>query len=283
MKKINEEMELIKEIDKELYFKKKEIQDEKKLIFPFPIGQPYIRANIIGIILLLVGAGFLFFPNSLNIKIGFASMLIGILWIVLVTEKSAPNNIYNAQLQGIYDVLEKMIKEYNLKGNAIIFPKSNTHIEEKIYIPKNKFERLIIPNISNDSILIKNAKSEVLGISLPPSGINLYKEIEKEVDTENIGIRNVEEKLQKFIGLNLVKSIKLIELKGSYRLEIEKPIFCKFDKDLCRQYPCPTCSAALIAIIRSTKKKIWIKNAMCDGKTTSFDFSFLIIKHEMVK
>lgn len=282
MKQIDGEMEFIEETNKQYYFKKKEIFEVKKLKSPLPIDQPYIRANIIGIILLFVGAGFLFFPNSINTKIGFASMLIGILWIILVTEKSIPNNIYNAQVQGIYDVLEKMIKEYNLDGNAIILPKTDALHEEKIYIPKNKFQKIIIPKITHESLIIKNAKSDVLGITLPPSGINLFKEIEKELDIENIGIKNVEERLQKFIGLNLANSIKLIELKDDYRLEIEKPVFCKFDQNLCRQYPCPTCSAALIAIIRSTKKILWIKNVMCSGKTTTFDFNFLKRKSERV-
>jgi len=56
---------------------------------------------------------------------------------------------------------------------------------------------------------------ELLGLSLPPSGIRLLKEIEKVVDFEGIDIENIEEELQEFVGLNLLESIQLKKQKNS--------------------------------------------------------------------
>lgn len=170
----------------------------------------------------------------------------------------------------MFDVLEKIIREYNLSGNAVFLPKSKILSEERIYIPKNKSD-IKPPYIDDDSVLIKNTKKKILGLSLLPSGKKLLKEIEKEVDFEDIDIENVEGELWKFVSLNLLKSIHLEKHKGSWKLILEKPVFCRYDQNVCKQYPCPTCSAALTAITRATKKKIRIKDTKIERKKITFD------------
>jgi len=110
-----------------------------------------------------------------------------------------------------------------------------------------------------------------LGISLPPSGLKLLEEIEEEVNFKDIGIENVEESLDKFIGLNLVKSIILKKHKDTYKLIIKKPVSCRENQNLCMQYPCPICSAAITAIVHATKKTVKIIDAKMDGEKITFN------------
>jgi hypothetical protein len=230
----------------------------------------HIKIDILGVILIILGLGFLYNPTSLNLKISFTSILIGFFWIFLITEKNIPIKISEKQIQGSYEALEKIIREYNLSGNAVFLPKSKILNEEKIYIPREKTTTISLNQITDDSIFIFNKKDEILGISLPPSGIKLLNEIDKEVDFENISIEKLEQRLQKFIGMNLLKSISLKNQPDGFILEIDQPLSSKYDQKLLKQYPSPTCSAALTAITRATKKIFWIKNAKIKGNKITF-------------
>ena len=73
------------------------------------ITQSYIRAKIIGIILIVIGIIFIINPEPLNIKIGFTSILIGIFMIFMITEKSITKKTSNAQVDGNIETIEKII------------------------------------------------------------------------------------------------------------------------------------------------------------------------------
>ena len=112
---------------------------------------------------------------------------------------------------------------------------------------------------------------EILGLSLPPSGLKLLEEIEKEIHFKDVGIERVEENLKKFIGLNLVSSIVLKKHKGAWQLIIKNPSSCSRNQHFCRQYPCPTCSAAITAIIHATRNTIKITDVNMDEEKVTFD------------
>lgn len=234
----------------------------------FTINKPRTRTEIIGLALILLGICFLFIPSNLNIKLSFTSILIGVFWIFLVNEKSIPKNISDTQNQGAFDAIEILLR--GVSGNAIFLPKSKILSEERIYIPQKNSEDEL-PYIDRSSALIEKSKMEILGLSLPPSGLKLLKEIEKEVNFKDIGIEKVEENLKKFIGLNLVSSIILKKHKGAWQLIITKPLSCTSNQNFCRRYPCPTCSAAITAIVHATNKTIKITDAAIDGKKITFD------------
>ena len=243
----------------------------------FIIKKPkHIRTKIIGIILILIGLYFLvisntipFIPktipfisntllnmsNSLKIKISFTSILIGVFWIFLIPEKSIPKNLSNALNKGTFDAIEKLLR--GLSGNAVFLPKSEILAEERIYISQAKTDDKP-PFIDNHSVLIRKPNMKILGIALPPSGLKLLKEIEKEVNFKDIGLENVEESLDKFIGLNLVKSIILKKQDDKLKLIIKKPVSCRYNQNLCQQYPCPVCSAAITGIVHATNKIVRI-------------------------
>jgi len=242
------------------------------------LKQLYTSPKIIGIILIIIGLGFFLDPTSLNIKIGFASILIGILMVFIITKKSTTQQISSIQIKGNMEAVRKIIKELNLTGNAIFLPKTDNLTEERIIIPPNNSDIIQIPNINDDSVFLTRWDSKNLGISIPPSGLQLLNEIEKKEKFENTKIEDMDEKLQIFVGMDLIKSLSLKQVKNCWKLELEKPIFCPNDPNLCKQYPCPTCSAILTAITRTSDGshyKLWIKDIKHNGKKMTFYLHFI--------
>lgn len=232
-----------------------------------------------GTFLLIIGAIFLLNPTTLNIKVGFTSILIGIFMIVMITEKSVTKKTSNAMVEGNIDFVKRLITKLNLEGNAIFLPKSKYLSEERVLIPPNKSGTIQIPNVRDDNLFLTSKAGEKLGVSIPPSGLKLLKEIEKDGSFNNIGMGNIEEKLQKFVGLNLLKSITFTRQQNGYKLELEKLVFCPKDPKLCRQYPCPTCSAIITMITRAASKnsenKLLITDSVHNGKKTTFQMNLI--------
>ena len=241
------------------------------------ITESYIRARITGIILIIIGAVFLVNPTSINTKIGFILILLGIFMIFMITERSIPKKISDVQVEGNMDTINKIIKELNLNGNAVFIPKSDTLTEERIFIPPNRSGIIKIPNIddNNDNIIITGADGKNLGISIPPAGIKLLKEIEKDRTFENIRPENIEEKLQLLVGINLIKSVSFKKQQFGWSLEIEKHASSNNDHNLHSQYPCPTCSAIITMITRALNKKIRIYDTTYNGNKITFHLNII--------
>jgi hypothetical protein len=235
----------------------------------FRLQQPHFRAKLIGALLIIVGIVLFFFPTSLNIKLAFTSILIGLFMIFMITERSIPQNISDAQIQGNLDAIRTITRELNLAGNATFLPKSDLLTEERIFIPLQTRDT-VLPEVDDTFVFSTGADGKSIGISVPPSGLQLLRELETEADFEHTSLDGVEEKLQTFVGFNLLKSISLQHREESWKLALEKPLFCTNNTLLCRQFPCPTCSAALTALARSSKQHVFVREITQDGKKTTF-------------
>ena len=111
-----------------------------------------------------------------------------------------------------------------------------------------------------------------LGVALPPSGLGLLEELEKEGKIENTGEGGVEEKLQTLVGMDLVRSVSFKKQSDNdWVLQIEKPLFCPKDKRICTRFPCPVCSAALTVVVRASKQKIWVNDVVHNGSAVKFN------------
>lgn len=236
----------------------------------FSINQPNIRAKIIGITLVVIGLILLLTDDTFYIKLAFALILIGALLIFMITEKTIPSKISKAQIEGNLNAFKNITKNLNLTGNAVFIPTSDILTEERVFIPLEK-TKMKLPEFNNDFVFSTGMDGKSLGIALPPSGLKLLEEVGKETDFENTNEENIEEQLQTFVGMDLLKSVALKKSKDNWKLEIEKPIFCNNEQSMCKQYPCPTCSAILTAITRSTNKKIWINDTTHNGKKVEFN------------
>ena len=110
-----------------------------------------------------------------------------------------------------------------------------------------------------------------MGIAVPPSGLKLLNELDKDLNLEQTSLDEVENKLQTFVGHNLLKSVSLRKNDDRLTLEITQPMSCADGHEHCRQYPCPTCSAVLTALTRAAKEKIWIQSISNHGDTITFN------------
>ena len=91
----------------------------------------------------------------------------------------------------------------------------------------------------------------------------------------NITIENLEEKLQLFVGINLLKSISFKIQKNGWDLEIENLTSNKNNQNFYNQYPCPTSSAAITMITRVLNKKIRIYNTTNNGKKIIYHLNLI--------
>ena len=232
--------------------------------------QPYFRAKIIGAALIILGLILLINPTMFFIKLAFAAILIGVFMILLITEQSVPRKISDAQIEGNLAFIKKMTKELKLTGNAIFLPKSQLLSEERVFIPVEKTTNTIIPYIDDDLVFSKDIYGKIQGISVPPSGLNLIKEIQTEASFQDTNLENIEEKLQMFVGMNVLKSVTLKKETYGWKLELEHHEPCATEQATCSQYPCSACSAVLTAITQAAKQKILILGETKKGAKTTF-------------
>jgi len=195
--------------------------------------------------------------------------------IVMITEKSIPKKISDAQAEGNLDIIKKMLKDLDLNGSAVFLPKSDILTEERILIPPNKEGVIEIPDVHDNTLFLRGINGKNLGISLPPAGLTLLKEIEKNAKFENTEIENINEKLQIFVGMDLLKSVSFRQLQNGWSLEVTKPMFSNNGHNIHNQYPCPICSAVIIAITRSIKEKIRIYNVTQNGEKIIFHLNIM--------
>lgn len=234
--------------------------------------QPQFKAKLLGIPLVILGIILLLYQTDISIKIGFSCILIGLFMIVMITEKTVPELISNAQIKGHSDALKNITSQLNLKGNAWIIPSHDLLSEERVFIPLHN-SKISLPPLDDDIVFATGTDGTSLGIILPPSGLSLLHEVEKHISFTDTEIERVEEKLQTFVGMDILRSISLKQKKGHWNLILERPLYCTRDERFCKQYPCPSCSAVLTAISKATNQKIQIQDTVHNGKKTTFYFT----------
>jgi len=244
------------------------------LIKKIQLKDSLIKAKIIGLILIIIGTLFLIEPTIINLKISFLLILLGIFTIIMITERSVPKKISDAQINGNMNTITRLISDMKLTGNAVFIPKSKDLSEERVFIPPNKTGTIKIPEITNEKIIIEDKKGKKIGISVPPSGLVLLQELENDKSLHNVRLENLEEKLQIFVGANLVKSITFRKQNFGWKLKIEKnEKNNNFRYE--NQYPDPTCSAILTMITRVLNRKVRIYNAIKQENIITFHLNFV--------
>lgn len=245
-------------------------EENKKVKHQSILHERDVRAKIIGVTLMIIGLLLLLFRNALLLKFSFALIVISVLMILLITEESVPRKISSAQVEGSLAFVNRMVKELKLAGNAVFLPKSRLLSEERVFIPAQKTTEAVLPFIDDEVVISTGADGEKRGISVPPSGLPLLKKVETEASFDRIGLENVEEQLQTFVGMNILKSVTLKKVQTGWKLELERPEPCRTQQPTCDQYPCATCSAVLTAITQASQERIWVLNTARVGSKTIF-------------
>jgi hypothetical protein len=184
------------------------------------LQQPHVRAKLLGLVLVAIGVVFLLRLDELSLKIGFASVLIGLFMVFMITEKTLPKQISQAQLDGHLQTLKNITKELNLQGNAVFLPPSGIRSQERMFIPLSNKE-ISLPEMDDEQVFSNGLDGHSMGISVPPTGLSLLNMVQQDSDITEVTMDNVEEHLQSFVGLNLLKSVTLKQKKDRWSLEIE--------------------------------------------------------------
>jgi len=223
------------------------------------LTQPHIRAKILGTTLLVTSIILFLYQTELTIKLGFATLLIGLFMIVMITEHTIPQHLSIAQITGNLNAVQKITENLNLTGNAIFLPKNQLRTQERIFIPLNN-QTTHLPQIDDDLVFATGADGTSLGIAIPPSGLPLLNELNTETNFDTTDFDTIEEKLQTFVGHDLIKSIKLTTQQNHHTLTLDTPLGATTNSTLAAQYPSPTTSAILTAITRAAKQPLKITN-----------------------
>lgn len=238
------------------------------------IKQPQFKAKLFGIPLIGLGIILVILNTDLSLRIGFSCILIGLFMIVMITEKTIPELISNAQIKGNSDAIRNITNQLNLKGNALFIPSNGLLKEERVFIPLQN-SPVEVPLLDDDLVFATGSDGTSLGVSLPPSGLSLLQEVEKNTSFIDTDMDTIEEKLQAFVGMDILKSVSLKKKNDRWALILEGPLHCTQDVMFCKQYPCPNCSAVLTAISKATNHRIQISDAVHSGKKTTFYFTMM--------
>jgi len=234
------------------------------------LRQPYVRARILGGIFIIASIPLFLLQEELFLKLGFTSLFIGLLMITLITERTTSQYLSDAQVKGNLESTRSIIKELNLKGNAIFLPSSSTRQTERMFIPLDT-KQVKLPPLDDTMVFSTGLDGHSMGISVPPAGLQLLQQVEQDTSFAEATMDTVEETLQSFVGMNLASKLIVKKTDQDYKLELTRPLFCS-RHDHCAQYPCPTCSAVLTAITRAAKAPVQITDTIHNGKTTTFHF-----------
>jgi len=251
------------------------ILDENIMREHWSIKQPHIKAKILGISFIIIGLLFAYNQTALYLKIGIGCILLGLFTIVMITEKTIPENIGNAQIKGPLTAVKQLITQLNLKGNAIFLPTNKILSEERVFIPLKETNQPKIPEVDEELVFITGSNNTSIGISLPPSGLPLLSELEKETEFNQTDLAQIEEQLQQFIAKDIIESVNIKEKNNLIHVQLKKPVSCPQDTLFCTQYPCPACSSILTAIAKATQKRLHIKKINQNKKTITFILSIL--------
>jgi len=243
------------------------MKPRRSFLSSISLQQPHVRAKLLGIVLVCIGIVFLLRLDELSLKIGFASVLIGLFMVFMITEKTLPRQISQAQLDGHLQTLKNITKELNLQGNAVFLPQSSLRSQERMFIPLTE-KPTSIPDMDDTQVFSNGLDGHSMGISVPPTGLALLDMVQQESEVTETTLDTVEEYLQSFVGLNLLKSVALKHQGNHWSLEIEGTPRCQDNN--CGQLPCPTCSAVLTAVTRAAQQPVWITNTMHQGNKTVF-------------
>lgn len=235
------------------------------------LKNPPVRAKVMGSLLIVIGIFLIIsHDDSIYLNIGFGAVFIGIFAIFVITEKTVPKKINNAQLLSNMEFLHSLTNNLDLNGNGLYIPAGGNLTKERVFIPLQDEEKYNLPPLDNNSVFITGTSGSSLGVVLVPPGLGLLDLYEREfgINIEDIEIDELGQNLQMIThGLDLVKDLSIkSEDKAHIRLKItpsKNNDICegivKNREKMCKQAGCPICSSILCAITRSLGKKIRIQ------------------------
>ncbi|AIF70332.1 hypothetical protein PAP_09785 [Palaeococcus pacificus DY20341] len=226
----------------------------------------YEVKHITSAFLVLVGA-FAGIFGAINgnqglINLGLAGIFLGVIIFTFKSsgyiKKEALNNVMNS-----YNLLlEKMITDLGLEGNAVYIPPYENLPEGGLFVPLHEEFDLNLGKLSSDVVFLTNVSNErQMGLSLRPPGLELLKKYEEHLEypLESTSYSEVEASSGSVLrALGLAKSVYIEEVEKGFRVVVQPDIEC--DPQSCEKVACPICSSILLGLAKATGELIHVES-----------------------
>lgn len=256
------------------------------------LRSPPIRAKLLGLFFIVIGIYLILFKKDpLYQKIGFGAVFIGAFTFLIITEKTTPKKLNDAQMISNMELIHSIANSLNLKGNGVYIPSGTQLSKERVFIPILEKEKNNIPALDGNMVFITVKTAEDLtphnktipaqNVVLIPPGLELLEAYEKEmgIKIEDIDIDELKRYLQVMIyGLDLINDLS-IEREGEKFIKVKikhsayKDICDKVTKDMGNVYKqtgCPICSSILCAVTRALGKKVRIHRVDIEDREINY-------------
>lgn len=243
-----------------------------------------LGAAIVGFGLLTLLASIIFGAPSLA-GIGLAAFLIGLLTLYLPSQPSVTPELVDAYALPSMENLERFLRELASDSKATYLTLKDRSDRLKVFIPVDDNPASYPPEQQDqDQLIALSNDPHRTGLFLDAPGASLLTLMEKESGLDFFGLGR--EKLEEALRTGLVESLEVAaDVKCSYtnnqmRLRIRDGDV-KIGRTIAHTIPkttarlgCPTCSAAICAAAKATKKNVVVENVSHEGKYHDLTLTF---------
>jgi len=243
-----------------------------------------LGAAIVGFGLLTLLASIIFGAPSLA-GIGLAAFLIGLLTLYLPSQPSVTPELVDAYALPSMENLERFLRELASDSKATYLTIKDRSDRLKVFIPVDDNPASYPPEQQDqDQLIALSNDPHRTGLFLDAPGASLLTLMEKESGLDFFGLGR--EKLEEALRTGLVESLEVAaDVKCSYtnnqmRLRIRDGDV-KIGRTITHTLPkttarlgCPTCSAAICATAKATKRNVVVENVSHDGRFHDLTLTF---------
>ena len=241
------------------------------------VGHGVLGAAIVGFGLLTLLASIIFGAPSLA-GIGLAAFLIGLLTLYLPTQPSVTLALVDAYALPSMENMERFLRELASDSKATYLTIKDRSDPLKIFIPVDDNPASYPPEQQDPEQLIalNSTDPHRTGLFLDPPGASLLTLMEKEsgLDFFDLGREKLEDALRTGLveSLEVAADVKISYKNNQMRLRIREGD-AKIGRTITQTLPkttarlgCPTCSAAICATAKATKRNLVVENITHDEK-----------------
>jgi hypothetical protein len=244
-----------------------------------------LGAAIVGFGVLTMLASIVFGATGLA-GIGLAAFLIGLLTLYLPSQPSVTPELVEAYALPSLENVERFLREFGSNTKATYLRVKDRSDQLKVFLPVDDNPIADPPEQTDfDQLLLVDSNDpHRTGLLLDAPGASLLALMEKEsgVDFFDVTREDLADALKTALveSLEIVSDVKCSFFDSQMRLRIHEgalrtsPLIKSLPKTAAR-LGCPTCSAALCAIVKATKRPVVIENASHEAKYHDLTLTFV--------
>jgi hypothetical protein len=229
----------------------------------------------------------------INALIGLGLIFWGTILLYIAPTRFVRSCLLDSTAVSTLIMVNKMITELNYNGSGIYLPP--TYIAGvkggTVFIPSEK--KIIIPpitEVTEERVFHKNPS----GLSLPPPGLSLVNLYEEELgkDFARTDLEYVQTNLPKvFIeDLQIAEDLEIEQEDSIVKAKIKGTVYrdlctaiSRLAPRICRSTGCPLCSSIALAIARSTKQPVTIKQTTFSQDNNTIEVTYRLLEKQKPK